>query len=211
MTTIRVMVADDHPVITQGLAGALKPFGIDEIEAVADGTKVVERFLAVTPDVVVLDLSIGAVRGLDVARQLFTAQRGARVVFYSQFDVDHIVRETYRIGGKAFIAKNADTSILATAIKVANEGGTYFPPEIAERLALLSVRGDESPRAKLDERQLLVFKCLAQGMTHAEIAEKLDLSSKTIGLITQEIKEALGVSRPADITRLALKHQLIDE
>ena len=73
------------------------------------------------------------------------------------------------------------------------------------------MRGDESPRAKLDERQLLVFKCLAQGMTHAEIAEKLDLSSKTIGLITQEIKEALGVSRPADITRLALKHQLIDE
>lgn len=211
MTAIRVMVVDDHPLITQGLASALKPFGIDEVEALADGTQAVARYEAVQPDVLVLDLRIGQVRGLDVARNILAKDPSGRIVFYSQFDQDHIVQEAYRIGGKAFVTKNADMAVLAKAITVASEGQTYFVPEIAERLAFLSVRGDESPQAKLNERELLVFKRMAQGLTHAEIAEELKLSSKTIGLITQSIKEALGVSRPADITRLAIKHQLIDE
>lgn len=211
MTTIRVLVADDHPLITQGLANELQPFGIKEVEAVSDGTEVVRRFRATRPDVLVLDLRIGAVRGLDVARELLQAQPNARIVFYSQFDQDHIVFESYRIGGKGFVPKNTDPSILADAIKVAHSGGTFFMPEISERIALMSVRGEQSPQAKLSERELVVFKMMARGLTNGEIADELGLSSKTIGLVTQAIKEALNVSRPADITRLALKHQLIDE
>lgn len=211
MTTIRVLVADDHPLITQGLANELKPFGIKEVEAVTDGTEVVRRFRSLRPDVLVLDLRIGAVRGLDVARELLAANAGARIVFYSQFDQDHIVREAYRLGGKGFVPKSADPSVLAEAIKCVHGGGTFFMPDIAERLALMSVRGEESPQAKLSERELNVFKMMARGLTNAEIADELGLSSKTIGLVTQSVKEALGVARPADITRLALKHQLIDE
>lgn len=208
---IKVLVADDHPLITQGLVNELKPFGIDHVDAVMDGTEVVRRFGELSPDVLVLDLRIGAVRGLDVARELLTGNPDARIVFYSQFDQDHIVRETYRIGGKAFIPKSADPGLLAQAIHAAQRGGTYFMPEIAERLALMSVRGDDSPQTKLGERELVVFKKMAQGLTNAEIAHDLDLSVKTIGLATQNVKETLGVNRAADITRLALKHQLIEE
>lgn len=211
MTTIRVLVADDHPLITQGLANELKPFGIKDVEAVSDGTEVVKRFRALRPDVLVLDLRIGSIRGLDVARDVLQANPNARIVFYSQFDQDHIVREAYRIGGKGFVPKSSDPSVLADAIKAAHAGGTFFMPEIAERIALMSVRGEESPQAKLNERELLVFTMMARGLTNGEIADELGLSSKTIGLVTQSVKEALNVSRPADITRLALKHQLIDE
>jgi DNA-binding NarL/FixJ family response regulator len=148
---------------------------------------------------------------LDVARELFAKRPEARIVFYSQFDQDHIVREAYRIGGKAFVPKSAPPQVLADAIIAAAAGTTYFLPEIAERIALMSVRGEEAPQVKLSERELVVFKLMAQGLTNAEIAKELRLSSKTIGIITQAVKESLGVSRPADITRLALKHQLIDE
>jgi DNA-binding NarL/FixJ family response regulator len=208
---IQVLVADDHPLIAQGLVSELKRFGIDHVDTVMDGTEVFRRFSELSPDVLVLDLRIGAVRGLDVAHQLLTSHPEARIVFYSQFDQDHIVREAYRIGGKAFIPKNADPSLLAQAIKTAQRGGTYFMPDIAERLALMSVRGDDSPQAKLGERELVVFRKMARGLTNAEIAHDLDLSVKTIGLTTQNIRETLGVSRAADITRLALKHQLIEE
>lgn len=211
MMAIRVLVADDHPLITQGLASELRRFDIGEIEAVADGAQVARRYREMRPDVVVLDLRIGQVRGLDVAHELLDGDPDARIVFYSQFDQDHIVREAYRIGGKAFITKSAETSALAQAIIAAHGGETYFLPDIAERLALLSVRGDKSPQAMLSDRELLVFRKMAKGLTNTEIAADMDLSVKTIGLIAQSVKETLGVSRPADITRLALKHQLIDE
>lgn len=211
MTGIRVLVADDHPLITQGLSNGLRPMGITDVESVTDGTAVVARYLAARPDVLVLDLRIGNVRGLDVARELLDNAPDARIVFYSQFDQDHIVREAYRIGGKAFIPKSSDPAVLAEAIAAAAAGKTYFPPDIAERLAHMSVHGDDSPQATLNERELQVFKAMAQGQTNAEIAVEMGLSAKTIGLVTQHIKESLGVNRPAEITKLALKHQLIDE
>ncbi|MBW8833346.1 MAG: response regulator transcription factor [Burkholderiales bacterium] len=211
MTTIRVLVVDDHPLITESLAGALTPYGISHVTAVSDGTKVLERFEQERPDVLVLDVWIGPVRGLEVARELLQRSPGARIVIYSQFDKDQFVLEAYRVGAKSFIPKSATTKVLAEAIQKAHEGETYFTKELAERMALMSVRGEESPQAKLTDRELKVFRLMALGQTNAEIAKELSLSSKTIGIVTQAIKETLGVQRLADITRLALKYQLIDE
>jgi DNA-binding NarL/FixJ family response regulator len=75
----------------------------------------------------------------------------------------------------------------------------------------MSVHGDDSPQSKLSDRELVVFKKLAQGLTNTEIAQELGLSTKTIGLITQAVRESLGITRAADLTRLALRHQLIEE
>ena len=83
-------------------------------------------------------------------------------------------------------------------------------PHIVERLAQLAIAGDASPQTKLDTRELEVLKLIAKGFTNAEIAEKLDLSPKTISNTSQAMKDKLGIHRPADITRLALKHGLIE-
>ena len=88
-------------------------------------------------------------------------------------------------------------------------GKPFFLPEIAERLALLSLRGDDSPQSKLTQRDLEVFCLMAEGQTNAQIAEKLNLSTKTISNISQHVKDELGVHRQADITRLAVKYMLI--
>src|SRR4051812_31179469 len=162
-------------------------------EVMAAG-EVLPRVRQLRPDVTVLDVRFGpGPTGLDVARALLSQQPGSRVVFYSQFDQDEVIRDAYRLGGAAFVTKNQKPEVLFEAITVAAQGTTFFPPAIAERLAVLGLHGDESPRARLDPRELEVFLHLASGLNNNEIAEQMGLSSKTIGVIGQTVREKLGV------------------
>lgn len=211
MNPIRVLIADDHPLIIEGLTSALSRLGVEVVDEVSAIGAVLEKYNESAADVLVLDVRFGeGATGMDVARELLNRFPGARIVIYSQFDQDELIREAYRLGCAAFIPKNTPPELLADAIKQVHQGKTYFLPQIAERIALLSVRGDESPQAKLDAREIEVFRLMAQGHTNAEIAEKMSLSPKTISTISQAVKEQLGVHRPADITRLAVKHMIID-
>ncbi|VTU19865.1 Transcriptional activator protein ExaE [Variovorax sp. SRS16] len=151
----------------------------------------------------------GKISGLDVAREILDSAPQARVLLYSQFDQVELLREAYRIGTLGFVTKSTAPNVLADAIRQVQAGKTFFLPEIAERLALAGVRGDESPANKLDAREFEVFRRMATGQTNAEIAEAMALSSKTISTTSQSIKDKLDVSRPADITLLAVRHQLI--
>lgn len=211
MTRVRVLVADDHPLIIEGITAALRRLGLDVVGHVETASAVVKKYIESRPDVLVLDVRFGpGPTGLDVARQLLSKRPGARIVFYSQFDQDEIIREAYRLGGAAFVTKNSPPEALANAIEEVNRGKTYFLPQIAERLALLGVRGDESPRARLEPREIEVFNQMARGLTNNEIAERMNLSPKTISTISQAVKEKLGMHRAADITRLAMKHGMLE-
>ena len=215
MSNIRVVIADDHPLIIEGLGSALLRYGVEVGGYVCTAPEVIAKYNEIKPDVLILDVRFGeGANGLDVARELLIDSPDARIVFYSQFDEDELVQEAYRMGGAAFITKNIIPSVLADAIRQVHEGRKtkkpFFLPGIAERLALLGVRGDDSPQAKLERRELEVFKLMAQGLTNVEIAERMNQSPRTISTISQHIKETLGVHRPADVTRLALKHLLIE-
>lgn len=211
MAQVRVMIADDHPLIIEGLSAALKRLGLMVVGQVETAAAVIPKFVEAKPDVLVLDVRFGpGPTGLDVARELLVKAPSARIVFYSQFDQDEIVREAYRLGGAAFVTKNSSPQALARAIEEAHAGKTYFLPEIAERMALLGVRGDSSPRSRLDEREIEVFMQLADGFTNNEIAARMKLSAKTIGTIGQAVREKLGVQRATDLTRLAVRHGMID-
>jgi two-component system invasion response regulator UvrY len=209
---IRVLIADDHPTIIEGLISALGRHALKVVGHVSDPDAVVPKFAEAKAEVLVLDVRFGeGSTGLDIARELLRASPSARIVFYSQFDEDEIIREAYRLGGAAFITKNVDPSVLASAIEHVHGDASkpFFLPEIAERLAVLGLRGDESPQSKLSRRDLEVFRLMAEGQTNAEIAERLNLSTKTISNISQHVKDQLGVHRQADLTRLAVKYMLI--
>ncbi|MBR7801369.1 response regulator transcription factor [Undibacterium fentianense] len=208
---IRVLLADDHPIVMTGFAMSLSAEGVNVVGQAKTPQEAVQQFEALRPDVVVLDIRFGAeMTGLDAARQIMEKHREAQIVFLSQFDQDALIKETYRLGAKAFVTKDCDPAELAVAVHRASQGELYFMPHIAERLANLSVRGDASPQTLLDERSLAIFKLMAEGLTNVEIAEKLDLSQKTISNISQAVKEKLGIHRPALITKLAVKHGLIE-
>jgi len=209
--TIRVLLADDHPIVMTGFAMSLAAEGMDVVGQAKTPQEAVEQYVAMQPDVVVLDIRFGAeMTGLDAAKHILEKQPEAQIVFLSQFDQDALIKETYRLGAKAFVTKDCDPADLAVAVQRASQGELYFMPQIAERLANLSVRGDASPQTLLDERSLEIFKLMAEGLTNVEIAEKLDLSQKTISNISQAVKEKLGIHRPALITKLAMKHGLIE-
>lgn len=211
MAPVRVLLADDHPVIIDGLRAALGRHGVDVVGQVHRADEVVPAYQQHKPDVLILDVRFGpGPTGLDVARDLLAKVPKARIVFYSQFDQDEVIREAYRLGACAFITKNTLPADLAAAIASAAQGKTYFLPTIAERLALLGVRGEQSPRARLEPRELDIFVQLASGATNIEIADRMGLSTKTISTIVQSVKEKLGVSRPAELTRLAMRYGLIE-
>jgi two-component system invasion response regulator UvrY len=211
MATIKVLLADDHPLILEGLKATLGKRQVRVVGETGSTDEVIGLYRQCRPDVLVLDLRFGqGPTGLDVARSLLSKEPEARIVFYSQFDQDEVIREAYRIGASAYVTKNQPPEILAQAIGEAARGKTYFVPSIAERLALLGVRGDKSPRARLDTREAEVFVQLANGLTNNEIAARMRLSSKTIGVIAQAIREKLGVQRAAEMTRLAVRYGMID-
>jgi DNA-binding NarL/FixJ family response regulator len=205
------MLADDHPIVMTGFAMSLTGQGLDVVAQARTPQEALAQHAQLRPDVCVLDIRFGeALTGLDVARQILAQTPAAAIVFLSQFDQDGLIKETYRLGARAFLTKDCDPADLAAAVRRAHAGELFFLPAIAERLANLSVRGDASPQSQLDERALEIFTLMAEGLTNAEIAEKLEVSTKTISNISQAVKEKLGVHRPASITRLAVKHGLIE-
>jgi two-component system, NarL family, invasion response regulator UvrY len=205
------MLADDHPIVMTGFAMSLSEQGIDVVGQAKSPDEAVAMYKQEKPDVAVLDIRFGTeLTGMDAAHQILKSQPNAKIIFLSQFDQDSLIKETYRLGAHAFITKDCDPAELANAVRLAHEGKLYFMPQIAERLASLAVRGDVSPQSQLDQRSMEIFKLMAEGLTNAEIAEKLDLSTKTISNISQAVKEKLGVHRQAYITKLAVKHGLIE-
>ncbi|MBI3713224.1 MAG: response regulator transcription factor [Burkholderiales bacterium] len=207
---IRVLLADDHPIVMTGFAMSLAAEGMQVVGQAKTPQEAVAQFELLQPDVLVSDIRFGAeLSGLDAAKNILGKFPQARIVFLSQFDQDALIKETYKLGAKAFVTKDCDPSELAIAVQKASQAELYFMPAIAERLANLSVMGDASPQTLLDERSLEIFKLMAEGLTNVEIAEKLDLSQKTISNISQSVKEKLGIHRPALLTRLAVKHGLI--
>lgn len=212
MTVIKVMIADDHPLIVEGLASVLARHGLQVVGSASEATRVVDTYAELNPDVLVLDLRFGdgGVGGLEILQDLIARFANAKVAIYTQFDQDTVVREAYKRGAKAFVPKSTDPADLADAIQKIYRGETVFLPDIAARLAMLSVHGDQSPLARLQPREVEVFKMMAQGLTNVEIAERMNLSPKTISTTSQSIKDNLGVHRAADITLLAVKCGLIE-
>lgn len=206
---IRVMIADDHLVLAQGLESALNQLGFDVVNVTINGDQIVNVFLELLPDVLVLDLNLGAVKGLDVAADLLKSKPESKIVFYSQFDQSNLMLESYRIGGKGFVAKSSDVSEVKKAIYVAFEGGVYISDKVARDLALLSIKSQESPKEKLSSREFSIFVLMATGFSVPEIAARIDLSEKTIRVVMKSIKEILNIEHQSEVTKLALKYNLL--
>lgn len=207
---LRVLLADDHPIVMSGFAMSLQGQGIDVIGQAKTPQEAIDQYSALQPDVAIIDIRFGEqLSGFDVAKTLLQRYPAARIIFLSQFDQDGFIKEAYSLGGRAFVTKDCDAADLAQVVRKVHQGDLAFIPVIAERLANLSVQKDNSPQTLLDKRALAIFTLIAEGLTNAEIAEKLDISIKTVSNTSQIIKEKLGVARQAEITKMALKFGLI--
>lgn len=206
-----MLLADDHPIVMNGFSIALDEYEVNIVGMAKTPEEAIKIYSTCLPDVAILDIRFGEKKsGFDAAKEILQKYPKAKIIFLSQFDEDNLIKEAYKMGAKAYLTKDCQPDELATAVQRADQGATYFLPQIAERLANLSVREDNTPQSQLDKRELEIFILLARGRTIAEIAEELNLSLKTISNISHTIKQKLNITRPADLTRLAIKHDYIE-
>jgi two-component system, NarL family, invasion response regulator UvrY len=208
---IRVLVADDHAFLTSGVVNELKK---DGMECVAELTSVVDliaEYERTKPDVLVLDIFYGdGVTGFDALGELLKHHPDAKAVFLSQYDDDEQISRAYHVGALSFVPKRKrSTSILAEAIRQVHAGNTHLLPEIADRLARLSLKGISSPLDLLTEREMKVFEMMARGLTNEEMAKEIGITPRMVSINSQSVKSKLGVERSAEITLLAVKHKVI--
>jgi len=209
---IRVLLVDDHALVRTGFRLLLHSHSATKVVGEADsGESACERYLELTPDVVVMDLAMPGMGGLEALRRIRAHNPQARVLVLSAHEDAEHARRALREGARGFLSKRCAPEALIEAITTVAAGQRYLDVSLAHRLALLEVDGGEkSGVASLSEREFEVFLRLAAGHTVHGIAEALKLSASTVGTHLYNVKQKLGASNQAELTLIAIRHRLID-
>lgn len=206
---IRVLLADDHPVVRTGYKRLLEQAGdIDVVADVADGEAAHAAFVAHRPDVVVTDLSMTPVGGLELIRRIVAATPDARVLVFSMHDGAVLVRRALESGASGFLTKASAPELLVVAVRAIHAGERYLGADVAA--SLQAKTGFEAERLKsLSTREFEILRLLAEGNSAAACADVLGLSPKTVANHQTVIKEKLGVSTSVLLAHVALRHGLV--
>jgi DNA-binding NarL/FixJ family response regulator len=196
---LRVIVADDHPVFRRGLRAPLS--AESDIEVVAecgDGPTVVAAATAARPDVVLMDVRMPEMNGIEATGRIVSAAPGTRVLMLTMFDDDESVFEAMRAGARGYLLKGSEPADIARAVRSVAEGDAIFGPAIAERMMALFARRTARPFPVLTEREHSVLEMIAQGRNNQAIAHELELSVKTVRNYVSMIFNKLQVADRAE-------------
>jgi two-component system, NarL family, invasion response regulator UvrY len=209
---LRVLIADDHPIVRRGLREILatEPDVIDVIEA-AHPQQVLDLAGSSDVDVVVLDLGLPGRGGLDVLKDLRRALPKLPVLILSMQPEEQYAVRALRAGAAGYLTKDAAPAKLIEAIKKVTAGGRYISPAVAEQLAASVAAGaTKPPQELLSDREFEVLRLIASGKTVGDIAERLALSVKTVSSYRARLLEKMGLSNNAELMRYAIEHKLVD-
>lgn len=211
---MRVLVADDHTMVRESLVAVLH--AQDDVEVVAqasDGLEAVEKACQTRPDVVVADLSMPRLSGLEVVRRLREAMPGTRVLVLTMHQEDEYVLQAVRAGAAGYLVKDSAAAELVDAVRSLHAGRDYFGPQAARALAQQvhnPERGGADPYGQLTAREREVFHLIAEGSTTKEVARRLDISVKTAENHRGKVLAKLDVRNTAELVRYALRKGLLD-
>ena len=212
VTRPRVLIADDHRVVAQGLKSMLSA-DFELVAVVTDGPAMVEAAKALNPDVIVADVSMPLLNGIDALEVL--RQEGVRVpvVFLTMHNQAGYARRALRAGASGYVLKLDAPEELVQAIRAALDGGTFVSPALARAVFEGTASGpaDLGERiALLTPRQRVILGMFAEGFSAKEIAKKLDISSRTVESHKYQIMESLGAQSGAELIRLAIRHGIVE-
>lgn len=217
MKRITVLLAEDHMMVREGLRALLEAEGDIEIVGEAEtGRRAVELAQRLRPDVVVMDLAMPLLNGLEATRQIRKRVPGTRVLILSAHSDDAYVDQVQALGAAGYLLKQTSAQILARAVREVRQGHVYFSPSIARRLrnrgaepsnraALLKKRG-----AGLSSREAEVLQLIAEGHPNKQIAAELGISVKTVEKHRQHLMEKLRIHDTAGLTRYAIAAGIIE-
>lgn len=209
---IKVLLVDDHAVVRTGFRLLLQSQPDISVAAEAhSGEAACQMYAELTPDVVVMDLGMPGMGGLEALRRIRARNSAARILALSAHDDPMHARRALREGALGFLSKRSAPETLIEAIASVAAGRRYIDPGIAQKLALAEIEGAAgSPIEQLSEREFEVFVRLAGGATVQKIADDLKLSASTIGTHLYNIKQKLGVVNQSELTLLAIRHGVIE-
>lgn len=214
MKPIRVVVADDHTILREGLVALLNRSGDCQVVGqAADGMAALELVLKTEPDVVVLDISMPRLNGIEVVRRLSKELESTRILVLTMHTEEEYVLHVVRAGAAGFLLKDSATEELLGAVRALASGRGYFGSHASRVLAEQFQRPQtriEDPYRDLTDRERQVFHLIVEGLTTKEIARQLDISAKTAENHRFRVLDKLGVRNTAEVIRYAVKHGLLD-
>ena len=207
---IRVLLADDHPVVRSGYLRLLDQAGdIQVIAEAGDADAAYAAFIAHRPDVLVTDLAMPAGGGLELLRRVLLRDAQARLLVFSMHDAPVLVRRALQAGARGFLTKASPPECLVDAVRELQAGRRYLGRELSPALLERDPHDEADRLAELSAREFEVFRLLAQGHSAGACAEVLKLSPKTVANLQTAIKDKLGVATSAALVHLAIRHQVI--
>ncbi len=210
VVAIRVLIADDHEVVAEGLRHVIEAQPDLEVVALApDGREAVRQARDLHPDVVIMDLSMPELNGADAARAILERDPACKVIVLSMYSEREYVRRALKAGAAGYVVKRSAAKEVVDAIRAVHAGQKYLSPRVADVVIDDYSGAEEDPLAKLSGREREVLQLLAEGRTGAQIAERLSLSQKTVETYRARLVEKLGIRDTAGLVRFAIQRKLI--
>ncbi len=209
---IRVLIADDHAIVRWGLRQILQELpGIDVVDEASNGQETLARVRKGEYQLVLLDISMPGISGLDVLKQLRAERPKLPVLMLSMHPEEQYAVRALKAGAAGYLTKETASEQLATAVSRIMEGRKYVSEKLAEHIASeLDHPGEHLPHEDLSDREFQIMRLLASGKTVTEIGAELSLSVKTVSTYRTRLLAKMGFRTNADITRYALQHELLE-
>ena len=211
MDKTKILLVDDHAIVRAGYRLLLQ--NAAELEIVgeaASGEAGYRDYVSLQPDVVIMDLSLPGMGGLEAIRRIVARDRAARILVLSMHEDTVFVEQALQAGARGYLTKRTAPETLVAAVIQVAAGEIYLEVEIAQRLAFQKTRGRTTPFSTLSTREFEIFCLLAEGRNVAAIAKSLSLSYKTVANYSTQIKAKLEAGTTAELTRMAIRHGVVE-
>ena len=211
MNLCKIILADDHGVVRSGLRRLLELNGKVKVIAEAEtGEQAYQLYGELKPDLVVMDISMPGMGGLEAAKRIIKRDPAAKVIILSMHDAVTFASQALKSGVRGYVTKTGASNDLLVAVTEVSQGKTFLSAEIAQKIAMQALIGGDDPVHQLSSREFEVFRLLADGKTIEEAADMLKISQKTVANYSTIVKQKLGVASPAEMVRLAIRHGFIE-
>lgn len=209
---IRIVVADDHTIVREGLKQLLGAGGDLEVVGEAqDGSEVMKRVRELEFDLLLLDMSMPGKSGIELIKQVHAEKPKLRILVLSMHEEHQYAVRAIRAGAAGYLTKESASRQLVEAIRKVAGGGAFISSAVAEQLALGAMPDAQGPlHASLSDREFQVFRMLAEGKSVSDIAERLNLSVKTVSTHKANILQKMGMSTAGDLIRYAIANRLVE-
>ena len=207
---IKIVLVDDHAVVRAGVKRLLEQKDLFEIIGEAEsGEKAYQLFGELNPDVMVMDLSMPGMGGLEAIRRILMRYEKAKILVLSMHEDFSFAKQALKLGAKGYLIKNTLGDDLVKSIQAISKGEVFLSDEIAKKIAMQSIDGDQDTIDTLSAREFEIFRFLAEGLEVEAIATTLNISSKTVSNYQTMIKQKLNINTPVELIRYAIKAGVI--